>query len=90
MADDGVDGAGGARVRYTTLEVIALTLKQMTAAGHDRAVALYMRFAARFGRQQAEHHQVGYLVVPEPLTQQVWIARYSPKEDLPDAPDLVD
>ncbi len=80
----------GARVCYTALELIVMTLKQLTAAGHDRAAALYMRSAARFGRQQAESEQVGYLVVPEPLTKEEWIARYAPKDDPPDDPDLVD
>lgn len=80
----------GARVRYTMLEIIVMTLKQLTAAGHDRAAALYMRFAARFGRQQMDSEQVGYLVVPGPLTKEEWIAKYAPKDDPPDDPDLVD
>lgn len=79
----------GARVRYTALELTVMTLKQLTAAGHDRAAALYMRFAVRFGRQQAESEQVGYLVVPGPLTKEEWIAKYAPKDDPPDDPDLV-
>lgn len=38
-------------------------LKQMAEAGHDRTAALYTRLATRFGRQQMESEQDGYLVV---------------------------
>ena len=79
----------GARVRHTMLELVVMTLKQLAAAGHDRAAVLYTRFAARFGRQQAESQQVGYLVVPEPLTREEWIALYAPKDEPPDDPDLI-
>jgi len=56
----------GTRVRYTTLEIIVMTLKQLTAAGQARAASLYMRFAERYGDQETAHHQIGYAVVPEP------------------------
>ena len=80
----------GARVRYTTLELIAMTLKQLAAAGHHRAAALYTRAAARFGRQPTENNEVGYLVVPELLTKEEWIAKYAPKDEPPEDPDRVE
>lgn len=79
----------GARVRYTMLELVVMTLKQLAAAGHDRAATLYTRLSARFGRQQSESQQVGYLVVPEPLTKEEWIALYAPKDEPPDDTDGV-
>lgn len=70
----------GARVRFKTLEVIVMTLKQMTAAGNAKAVLLYTRFVERYGRQETPLYDVGYLVMPEPLTEDEWRARYEPKE----------
>ena len=37
----------GARVRYTVLELVILTLKQLAAAGHAAAAALYTRYLDR-------------------------------------------
>jgi hypothetical protein len=37
----------GARVRYTTLEVIIMTLMNLTATGHAAASALYIKFVQR-------------------------------------------
>lgn len=80
----------GARVRYTTLEVIVMTLKQLTAAGHTRAWALYMRFVERNGTQEAPDHKIGYIILPEALTREEWEARYMPKDDPPGQPDYED
>ena len=80
----------GARVRHTSLELIAMTLKQLTAAGNHRAAALYTRLTARFGRQPTENNQVGYLIVPAPITKEEWIARYAPKDEPPEDPNLVE
>ena len=80
----------GDRVRYTSLELIAMTLKQLAAAGNHRAAALYTRASARFGRQPTEDNQVGYLIVPAPLTKEEWIAKYAPKDEPPEDPNLVD
>ena len=77
----------GARVRFTSLELIAMTLKQLTAAGNQRAAALYTRVAARFGRQPIENNQVGYLIGPAPITKEEWIARYAPKDKPPNEID---
>ena len=80
----------GARTRYTTLELIATKLKQLAAAGHHGASTLYTRVAARFARQPTEDNQVGYLIVPAPITKEEWIAKYVPKDDPPEDPDLAD
>ena len=80
----------GARTRYTTLELIATKLKQLAAAGNHGAAALYTRVAARFGRQPTEDNQVGYLIVPAPITKEEWIAKYAPKDEPPGDPDLAD
>lgn len=73
----------GARVRYTTLEVIVMTLKQLTATGHAAASTLYMKCVARHGTQQNSDQPIGYIVVPEALTREEWEALYSPKDDPP-------
>ena len=70
----------GARVRFTTLELIVKTLKQLTATGHAAASTLYMKCVARHGTQNALEHKVGYIVLPERLTRVEWEARYMPKD----------
>lgn len=80
--------AKGTRVRYTTLEVIIMTLKQLTASGHAAATALYMKCVARHGTQQAPDQPIGYIVVPEALTREEWEAMYMPKDDPPATPDV--
>ena len=77
----------GARVRHTSLELVAMTLKQLTAAGNHRAAALYTRVSALFGRQPTENNLVGYLIVPAPMTKEEWIARYAPKDKPPNEID---
>ena len=73
----------GARVRYTTLEVIVLTLKQLAAAGRSSASAVYVRFSERHARQETSQPNVGFLIVPERLTEEEWMARYSPQDKPP-------
>jgi len=73
----------GARVRYTTLEVIVMTLKQLAAAGPVRASKLYMRFVKRYGTQDTAGQKIGYIIIPEALTREEWEARYAPKDDPP-------
>jgi hypothetical protein len=80
----------GSRVRYTTLEVIVMTLKQLAAAGRSSASALYLRFSERHNQQETTQHSVGYLVVPEELTPEEWVARYSPKDGPPGEPETFD
>jgi len=76
----------GARVRVTTFEAVIMALKQLAAAGHDRATALYTTMLARFGRAHTDQ-MAGFIVIPERLTQEEWEARYSPKDEPPDWPD---
>ena len=73
----------GARVRYTTLEVIVMTLKQLAATGQVRASKLYMRFVARYGTQETAGQKIGYIILPAALTREEWETRYSPKDDPP-------
>ena len=80
----------GARTRYTSLELVTMSLKKMAASGHLQAATLYTRLAARFGRRPTEDNQVGYLIVPAPLTKEEWIAKYAPKDEPPEDPNLVD
>ena len=63
----------GARLRYTTLEVIVMTLKQLTATGHAAASTLYMKCVARHGTQQEPDQPIGYIVLPEALTREEWV-----------------
>lgn len=80
----------GARVRYTTLELIVMTLKQLTATGHAAASALYMRAVERHGTQATADQPIGYIVVPEALTREEWEARYMPKDDPPGDPNDIE
>ena len=74
----------GERVLYTRLELIVMLVKQMAASGHQQATKLYAAVLEKYGRQQPVNQTVGYLVVPERLTKEEWIAKYSPKEKPPD------
>jgi hypothetical protein len=74
----------GARVRYSVLEVVVMTLKQRAAAGDPKAGAVYTDYVERYGRQEHAHREVGFLVVPERLTEEEWVARYAPKDDPPE------
>src|SRR5690606_7285801 len=47
----------GARVRFTTLELVVMTLKQLSAAGLARASALYTRFVERYGTPESPPDQ---------------------------------
>ena len=80
----------GARVRFTMLELIVKTLKQLTATGHAAASTLYIKCVARHGTQQAPDQPIGYIVIPEALTREEWEARYSPKDDPPGQMDFED
>lgn len=73
----------GARVLFTNLELIVMKLKQLAAAGHDQATSLYTRIVERFGHQEPPEREPGLLVIPERLTMEEWVAKYSPKDDPP-------
>jgi hypothetical protein len=71
------------------LELIVMLLKQLAASGHAQATALYSKVSARHGDHDVETRQVGFLIVPEVLTAEEWVARYSPKDDPPGGADEV-
>ena len=74
----------GARVRYTSLEMVVMTLKQRAAAGDAKAGSVYTDFVDRYGGQEQPSGQAGFLMVPEKLTEEEWEARYSPKDNPPE------
>lgn len=80
----------GARTRYTTLELVAMALKQRSAAGHAAAAALYMDFVKRHGTSQAPDQPSVFIVLPERLTREEWEAKYMPKDDPPGDPNDID
>ncbi|MBA4228652.1 MAG: hypothetical protein C0456_18765 [Hyphomonas sp.] len=80
----------GARVRFKTLEIVVMTMKQMAIAGQNAAATLYTSYMERYSRPAPPEHPVGYLVVPEVLTEEEWEARYTPKDDPPDEPEAAE
>lgn len=80
----------GARVRFKTLEIVVMTMKQLGVAGHRAAATLYTDFIERYSRPAPPEHPVGYLVVPEVLTEEEWEARYTPNDDPPDEPEAAE
>ena len=80
----------GARVRYTVLELVLITLKQSAASGAPKAGAVYTDYVDRYGRQEHAHREVGFLMVPEVLSEEEWEARYSPKDDPPGEEESVE
>ena len=74
----------GARAWYTTLELLVLKTKRLAASGNVKATELYTRIAERFGPRDVDPlKKIGFLVVPEVLTEEEWEERYSPKDDPP-------
>jgi len=78
------DRARGARVRFSRLELLVMTVKQMAVSGHLQATKLLDDISARFGLQDSQHSGHGFLVVPQKLPDEEWEAKYSPKDDPPD------
>ena len=78
------DRARGARVWYSHLELLVMTCKQMAVSGHHQATRLLDDISDRFGPQDSQHSAHGFLVVPQKLTEEEWVAKYSPKDDPPD------
>lgn len=58
-----------------------MLLKQLATSGHAQATALYSKVPARHGDHDVETRQFGFLIVPEVLTAEEWVATYSPKDD---------
>lgn len=80
----------GARVRFKTLEIVVMTMKQLAVAGPKAAAMLYTSYLEHYSRPAPPEHPVGYLVVPEVLTEEEWEERYTPKDDPPDEPEAAE
>ncbi len=63
----------GRRRRRSTLELMLLALRNLTAAGHVRAFRASMKFLAKYEPQDTLS-DLGYLVVPPTLTPEEAIA----------------
>ncbi len=74
----------GERVHYTRLELIIMLVKQMAASGHHQATKLYTSVMEKYGRQEPDNRVIGCIVVPEVVTKEEWVAKYSPKDKPPD------
>lgn len=79
----------GARVLYTSLEVVVMLLKQLAASGNQPATKLFTELSEDYGRQETTDDEAGYIILPERLTEEEWEAKYSPKDELP-VDDLYD
>lgn len=83
------DQPAGARVLYTSLEIVVMLLKQQAASGNQPATKLFTELSEDYGRQEPVDDEAGYIVLPERLTEEEWEAKYSPKDELP-VDDLYD
>jgi hypothetical protein len=59
---------------FTVLELTILLLKQLSAAGDQRAYRAYMDLERRFGHDDPASEQRGYLIVPEVRDRAEWEA----------------
>lgn len=73
----------GKSKQYTAIELTLITLKLLAASGDQRAFKAFTDLEKQFGPIDADQPRAGYLVVPETLTEEEWIAKYSPKEPPP-------
>lgn len=55
----------------------------MAGLGHPQAAKVYTDVMDSYGPQEAPPGPVGYLIVPETLTLEEWVAKYSPPRDAP-------
>ena len=73
----------GARVWYSLLELLVMALKQLAVSGHMAATKLFDKVSERHEPTQSDGEpKYGFLVVPEVLTEEEWVEKYSPKDDL--------
>lgn len=78
------DPAGtGKPKQYPAIELVLILLKQLAASGDQRSFKAFTDLEKRFGPVDLDGKKVGYLVVPEQLTPEEWVAKYSPKEPPP-------
>ena len=69
--------------QYTAIELVLILLKQLAASGDQRAFKAFTNLEKQYGPSDTSDNKIGYLVVPEALTEEEWEARYSPKDDPP-------
>ena len=74
------DGRG--KKKYTALELVIWMLKQQAADGDRRATKALRDFDEQYAPPPPER-RVGFLLLPERLTEEEWEARYMPKDDPP-------
>ena len=75
------DGRGRTR-EYTALELTVMLLKTLAASGDQRAYKALMALDLQHSPQDS-HEPIGFLIVPEVLTQEEWTARFTPKDGPP-------
>ena len=79
----------GARVKYSILEVVVMSLKHLATGGHAPAATYLEKFSDRHGPQKTPLRG-GLLVVPERLTEEEWEAKYSPKDPPPGEAEAIE
>lgn len=62
--------------RRSTLELVLLSLRNRTFDGHVSAYRLFRELLERYGVQEPSEDG-GYLIMPEPLTEEEWCQRYA-------------
>ena len=78
------DPSGTGRPKqYTAIELTLITLKLLAASGDQRAFKAFTDLEKKFGPVAMDGKKVGYLVLPEELAEEEWMAKYSPKEPPP-------
>jgi hypothetical protein len=71
--------------RLTVLEVILMVLREKAFRGDRRAIKTVQEFDAKYSAiAEPPPEGVGFLVVPERLTTEEWIEKYSPKDAPPE------
>lgn len=76
-----VDGSGRVR-KLTVLELVVMLLKKLAASGDQRAYRCLMDIDKKSNPTDGEK-PLGFIVLPEKLTEEEWEAIYSPKDTLP-------
>jgi len=65
------DPAGtGKPKRYPAIELVLILLKQLAASGDQRAFKAFTNLEKQYGPVDIDAKKVGYLVVPEELTEE--------------------
>jgi hypothetical protein len=69
----------GTATTRTAIELVFLTMRALSLEGDPKAFKAMDILAAQFGPQEPKVAP-GYLIVPEPLTQEEWDAKHMPKQ----------